>query len=124
MSNQPSQDRLDLVYGLDDRPKPFVAFWQPFNICLQLLSRLLLGLLICLALGVPRNETNMILSMSLVISGIATFLQCKKLVRLVQAYLLFKVQVLTLLARLSVLAVQWLLQVHQSIKLWLLFLVL
>ena len=82
------------------------------------------GLLICLALGVPRNETNMILSMSLVISGIATFLQCKKLVRLVQAYLLFKVQVLTLLARLSVLAVQWLLQVHQSIKLWLLFLVL
>ena len=55
------------------------------------------GLLICLALGVPRNETNMILSMSLVISGIATFLQCKKLVRLVQAYLLFKVQVLTLL---------------------------
>ena len=124
MSNQPSQDRLDLVYGLDDRPKPFVAFWQPFNICLQLLSRLLPRASNLLALGVPRNETNMILSMSLVISGIATFLQCKKLVRLVQAYLLFKVQVLTLLARLSVLAVQWLLQVHQSIKLWLLFLVL
>ena len=124
MSNQPSQDRLDLVYGLDDRPKPFVAFWQPFNICLLIVPIVTPGLLICLALGVPRNETNMILSMSLVISGIATFLQCKKLVRLVQAYLLFKVQVLTLLARLSVLAVQWLLQVHQSIKLWLLFLVL
>lgn len=124
MSNQPSQDRLDLVYGLDDRPKPFVAFWQPFNIACNYCPGVTPGLLICLALGVPRNETNMILSMSLVISGIATFLQCKKLVRLVQAYLLFKVQVLTLLARLSVLAVQWLLQVHQSIKLWLLFLVL
>ena len=124
MSNQPSQDRLDLVYGLDDRPKPFVAFGSlstfACNYCPDCYSRASN----LLALGVPRNETNMILSMSLVISGIATFLQCKKLVRLVQAYLLFKVQVLTLLARLSVLAVQWLLQVHQSIKLWLLFLVL
>lgn len=44
------------------------------NYCPDCYSRLL----ICLALGVPRNETNMILSMSLVISGIATFLQCKK----------------------------------------------
>ncbi|HHP8093493.1 TPA: hypothetical protein ACSIRX_003884, partial [Acinetobacter baumannii] len=31
MSNQPSQDRLDLVYGLDDRPKPFVAFLAAFQ---------------------------------------------------------------------------------------------
>lgn len=125
MSNQPSQDRLDLVYGLDDRPKPFVAFLAAFQHLLAIIVPIVTpGLLICLALGVPRNETNMILSMSLVISGIATFLQCKKSVRLVQAYLLFKVQVLTLLARLSVLAVQWSLRVHQSIKLWLLFLVL
>ena len=36
------------------------------------------GLLICLALGVSKQDTNMILSMSLVISGFATFLQCKK----------------------------------------------
>jgi len=36
------------------------------------------GLLICLTLGVSREDTNMILSMSLIISGIATFLQCKK----------------------------------------------
>lgn len=48
------------------------------------------GLLICLALGVSREDTNMILSMSLIISGIATFLQCKKLVHLALDYLLFK----------------------------------
>ncbi|MBV6572857.1 uracil-xanthine permease [Acinetobacter baumannii] len=79
MSNQPSQDRLDLVYGLDDRPKPFVAFLAAFQHLLAIIVPIVTpGLLICLALGVPRNETNMILSMSLVISGIATFLQCKK----------------------------------------------
>ncbi|EXV67318.1 uracil-xanthine permease family protein [Acinetobacter baumannii] len=79
MSNQPSQDSLDLVYGLDDRPKPFVAFLAAFQHLLAIIVPIVTpGLLICLALGVPRNETNMILSMSLVISGIATFLQCKK----------------------------------------------
>ncbi|HAM67218.1 MAG TPA: xanthine permease XanP, partial [Acinetobacter nosocomialis] len=79
MSNQPSQDHLDLVYGLDDRPKPFVAFLAAFQHLLAIIVPIVTpGLLICLALGVSRTETNMILSMSLVISGIATFLQCKK----------------------------------------------
>ncbi|MBJ9423362.1 uracil-xanthine permease family protein [Acinetobacter seifertii] len=79
MSNQPSPDHLDLVYGLDDRPKPFVAFLAAFQHLLAIIVPIITpGLLICLALGVSRTETNMILSMSLVISGIATFLQCKK----------------------------------------------
>ena len=79
MSNQPSQDHLDLVYGLDDRPKPFVAFLSAFQHLLAIIVPIVTpGLLICLALGVSRTETNMILSMSLVISGTATFLQCKK----------------------------------------------
>ncbi|EOQ75992.1 uracil-xanthine permease family protein [Acinetobacter lactucae] len=79
MSNQHSQDHLDLVYGLDDRPKPLIAFLAAFQHLLAIIVPIVTpGLLICLALGVSRTETNMILSMSLVISGIATFLQCKK----------------------------------------------
>lgn len=79
MSSQDSQDHLDLVYGLNDRPKPLIAFLAAFQHLLAIIVPIVTpGLLICLALGVSRTETNMILSMSLVISGIATFLQCKK----------------------------------------------
>ncbi|USP41107.1 uracil-xanthine permease family protein [Acinetobacter sp. XS-4] len=74
-----SQDQLDLVYGLNDRPKPFIAFLAAFQHLLAIIVPIVTpGLLICLALGVSQQDTNMILSMSLVISGIATFLQCKK----------------------------------------------
>jgi len=74
-----SQDQLDLVYGLNDRPKPIIAFLAAFQHLLAIIVPIVTpGLLICLALGVSKEDTNMILSMSLVISGIATFLQCKK----------------------------------------------
>ena len=73
------KDQLDLVYGLNDRPKPFVAFLAAFQHLLAIIVPIVTpGLLICLALGVSKEDTNMILSMSLVISGIATFLQCKR----------------------------------------------
>jgi xanthine permease XanP len=73
------KDQLDLVYGLNDRPKPFVAFLAAFQHLLAIIVPIVTpGLLICLALGVSKEDTNMILSMSLVISGIATFLQCRK----------------------------------------------
>lgn len=80
-SNFPSKnnDQLDLVYGLNDRPAPFVSFLAALQHLLAIIVPIMTpGLLICLALGVSREETNMILSMSLVISGVATFLQCKK----------------------------------------------
>ncbi|WP_212515316.1 uracil-xanthine permease family protein [Acinetobacter soli] len=79
--NFPSKnnDQLDLVYGLNDRPAPFVSFLAALQHLLAIIVPIVTpGLLICLALGVSREETNMILSMSLVISGVATFLQCKK----------------------------------------------
>lgn len=79
--NTPTEQKtqLDLVYGLNDRPKPFVAFLAAFQHLLAIIVPIVTpGLLICLALGVSKEDTNMILSMSLVISGIATFLQCKK----------------------------------------------
>jgi xanthine permease XanP len=37
------------------------------------------GLLICQAIGVSARDTNQIVSMSLVISGIATFVQCRRI---------------------------------------------
>ncbi|WP_394661682.1 nucleobase:cation symporter-2 family protein [uncultured Acinetobacter sp.] len=80
-SNFPSKnnDQLDLVYGLNDRPAPFVSLLAALQHLLAIIVPIVTpGLLICLALGVSREETNMILSMSLVISGVATFLQCKK----------------------------------------------
>src|SRR3990167_2900860 len=83
MSDQklsPNQtDQLDLVYGLNDRPRPIIAFLAAFQHLLAIIVPIVTpGLLICLALCVSKEDTNMILSMSLVISGIATFLQCKK----------------------------------------------
>ncbi len=80
LKNSPEQQhRLDLVYGLNDQPKPFIAFLAALQHLLAIIVPIVTpGLLICLALGVSKQDTNMILSMSLVISGIATFLQCKK----------------------------------------------
>ncbi|MFT4020768.1 MAG: nucleobase:cation symporter-2 family protein [Acinetobacter sp.] len=69
----------ELVLGLNDHPKPSVAFVAALQHLLAILVPIITpGLLICGALKVPPHETTMILSMSLVISGIATFLQCKK----------------------------------------------
>ena len=69
----------DLIYGIDDRPKPFAAFLAALQHLLAILVPIVTpGLLICGALGVPAHETTMILSMSLIISGIATFLQCRR----------------------------------------------
>ncbi len=46
-------DQLDLVYGLNDRPKPFIAFLAAFQHLLAIIVPIVTpGLLICLALGV------------------------------------------------------------------------
>ena len=69
----------DLIYGLNDKPKPIVAFFAALQHLLAILVPIVTpGFLICKALGVSEADTNLILAMSLVISGIATFLQCKK----------------------------------------------
>ena len=74
-----SHSQPDLLLGLDDKPKPLIAFFAALQHLLAILVPILTpGLLICGALKVPAHETTMILSMSLVISGIATFLQSKK----------------------------------------------
>ncbi|MGZ2748172.1 uracil-xanthine permease family protein [Burkholderia stagnalis] len=69
----------DLVYGPDDRPAPTVAFVAALQHLLAILVPIVTpGLLICQALGVPSRDTTLIVSMSLVISGIATFVQCRR----------------------------------------------
>ncbi len=69
----------DLVYGPDDRPAPTIAFVAALQHLLAILVPIVTpGLLICQALNVSSRDTTLIVSMSLVISGIATFLQCKR----------------------------------------------
>lgn len=69
----------DLVYGPNDRPAPTIAFVAALQHLLAILVPIVTpGLLICQALGVSSRDTTLIVSMSLVISGIATFLQCKR----------------------------------------------
>jgi xanthine permease XanP len=69
----------DLVYGPNDRPAPTIAFLAALQHLLAILVPIVTpGLLICQALGVSSRDTTLIVSMSLVISGIATFLQCKR----------------------------------------------
>ncbi|WP_455854043.1 nucleobase:cation symporter-2 family protein [Ensifer canadensis] len=69
----------ELVLGLDDRPSPPIAFLAALQHLLAIIVPIVTpGLLICQALGVSLRDTNMIVSMSLVISGTATFVQCRR----------------------------------------------
>ncbi|EPF79812.1 uracil-xanthine permease family protein [Acinetobacter rudis] len=78
-SEQSSEPSSDLIYGLNDQPKAWIAFFAALQHLLAIIVPIVTpGLLICVSLGVSQQDTNMILSMSLIISGIATFLQCKK----------------------------------------------
>jgi len=49
------KDQLDLVYGLNERPKPLIAFLAAFQHLLAIIVPIVTpGLLICLALGVSK----------------------------------------------------------------------
>lgn len=74
-----AKDQPDLVYGLEDRPSLPIALLAALQHLLAIIVPIVTpGLLICQALGVAPRDTNLIVSMSLVISGIATFVQCKR----------------------------------------------
>ncbi|WP_236171096.1 nucleobase:cation symporter-2 family protein [Pseudomonas pseudonitroreducens] len=74
-----AKDQPDLVYGLEDRPALPIALLAALQHLLAIIVPIVTpGLLICQALGVSPRDTNLIVSMSLVISGIATFVQCKR----------------------------------------------
>ena len=75
----PAKIESDLIYGLESRPpfveSIFVALQHVFACFVGIITP---GLIICGALEVPPEDTTFILSMSLVVSGIATFIQAKK----------------------------------------------
>jgi len=69
----------ELILGLDDRPAPLLGMLAALQHLLAIIVPIVTpGLLICQALGVSSRDTNLIVSMSLVISGIATFVQCRR----------------------------------------------
>jgi len=71
--------RSELLYGPHDRPRPLIALLAALQHLLAIIVPIVTpGLLICQALGVAPRDTNLIVSMSLVISGIATFVQCRR----------------------------------------------
>ena len=76
----PAAIKSDLIYGLESRPpfieSIFVALQHVFACFVGIITP---GLIICSALEVPPADTTFILSMSLVVSGIATFIQAKKI---------------------------------------------
>jgi len=70
----------ELILGLEDRPRPLLGLLAALQHLLAIIVPIVTpGLLICQALGVSARDTNMIVSMSLVISGIATFVQCRRM---------------------------------------------
>lgn len=75
----PTAIESDLIYGLEARPpfveSIFVALQHVFACFVGIITP---GLIICGALEVPPADTTFILSMSLVVSGIATFIQAKR----------------------------------------------
>ncbi|PSB19059.1 xanthine permease XanP [filamentous cyanobacterium CCP2] len=69
----------ELIYGLDDRP-PVVEslFVAVQHVLAAFVGIITPPLLICSALGADAATTSYIISMSLFVSGIATFIQCKR----------------------------------------------
>jgi len=75
----PDAASSELILGLDDRPAPLLGMLAALQHLLAIIVPIVTpGLLICQALGVAPRDTNLIVSMSLVISGIATFVQCRR----------------------------------------------
>jgi len=73
------QTHSELILGLDDRPPPLPGMLAALQHLLAIIVPIVTpGLLICQALGVSSRDTNLIVSMSLVVSGIATFVQCRR----------------------------------------------
>jgi xanthine permease XanP len=69
----------DLILGLEDRPRPLIGIRAALQHLLAIIVPIVTpGLLICQAVGFSARDTNLIVAMSLVISGIATFVQCRR----------------------------------------------
>lgn len=75
----PAPNGSELIYGLEDRPRPLVALLAALQHLLAIIVPIVTpALLICHALGVSPRDTNLIVSLSLIVSGIATYVQCRR----------------------------------------------
>ncbi|MEL6114681.1 uracil-xanthine permease family protein [Photobacterium sp. SP02] len=68
----------DLIYRLDDRPPlPQTLFAAVQHLLAMFVAVITPSLIICQALGLPASDTNTIVSMSLLASGVASFIQIR-----------------------------------------------
>ncbi|WP_162906178.1 uracil-xanthine permease family protein [Vibrio cholerae] len=75
---QPTSRKADLVYQLNDRPplpQTLFAAWQ--HLLAMFVAVITPSLIICQSLGVPADQTNTIISMSLFASGLSSFIQIR-----------------------------------------------
>lgn len=69
----------DLLYGLEDRPPvPEAIFVALQHVLASFVGIITPPLIICNALGASPDVTSYIISMSLFVSGVATFIQCRR----------------------------------------------
>ncbi|ENM5744690.1 uracil-xanthine permease [Vibrio mimicus] len=73
---QPTSRKADLVYQLNDRPPlPQTLFAALQHLLAMFVAVITPSLIICQSLGVPADQTNTIISMSLFASGLSSFIQ-------------------------------------------------
>ncbi|MBW4467736.1 MAG: purine permease [Pegethrix bostrychoides GSE-TBD4-15B] len=73
-------DLPDLIYGLDDQPPVLEALFVALQHVLAAFVGIITPpLIICAALGLNADETSRTVSMSLLASGICTFIQCQRI---------------------------------------------
>ncbi|WP_434359780.1 uracil-xanthine permease family protein [Parasalinivibrio latis] len=72
--------KSDLVFRLDDRPPlPQTLFAALQHLLAMFVAVVTPSLIICQTLGLPASDTNTIVSMSLLASGVASFIQIKRI---------------------------------------------
>ncbi|MDY7586516.1 uracil-xanthine permease family protein [Vibrio cholerae] len=75
---QPTSRKADLVYQLNDRPPlPHTLFAALQHLLAMFVAVITPSLIICQSLGVPADQTNTIISMSLFASGLSSFIQIR-----------------------------------------------
>lgn len=75
---QPTPRKADLVYQLNDRPPlPQTLFAALQHLLAMFVAVITPSLIICQSLGVPADQTNTIISMSLFASGVSSFIQIR-----------------------------------------------
>lgn len=75
---QSTSRKADLVYQLNDRPSlPQTIFAALQHLLAMFVAVITPSLIICQSLGVPADQTNTIISMSLFASGLSSFIQIR-----------------------------------------------